>query len=79
MADGDSDHGQVDPRSLSPDKPLVALGMDSMRGVQLQALLEKKFTVQLPDELLFEPDATLTTIGNALITGTYVRTYARTP
>jgi acyl carrier protein len=59
----------VDPRSLSEDKPLAALGMDSMRGVQLQAILEKSFTIQLPDELLFEPDATLRTIGNALVSG----------
>ena len=53
-----------DPSLLSMDKSLVALGMDSMRGIQLQAVLESRFTVQLPDELMFEPDATLRTIGN---------------
>ena len=57
----------VDSSSLSPDVSLVALGMDSMRGIQLQALLEAMFTVQLPDELMFEPDATLRTLAMALV------------
>ena len=57
----------VAPSSLSPDASLVALGMDSMRGIQLQALLEAMFTVQLPDELMFEPDATLRTLAMALV------------
>lgn len=56
--------GKQDPSLLSLDKSLVALGMDSMRGIQLQAVLEARFTVQLPDELMFEPDCTLRTIGN---------------
>lgn len=38
-----------------------------MRGIQLQALLEAMFTVQLPDELMFEPDATLRTLAMALV------------
>ncbi len=49
--------------------PLSRLGLDSMQGIQLQTQLESKFTVLLPDELLFDPDATLTTIGNSLING----------
>ena len=56
-----------DPSMLSPDVPLISLGMDSMRGIQLQALLESRFTVQLPDELMFEPDATLRTIAHGKI------------
>ena len=33
-----------DPSLLSLDKSLIALGMDSMRGIQLQAVLEARFT-----------------------------------
>lgn len=54
---------------IVPDVPLVALGMDSMRGIELQSELERKFTVMLPDELLFESDVTLQTICNTLIAG----------
>ena len=64
---------KIDPRRLSPDASLVALGMDSMRGIQLQALLEALFTVQLPDELMFEPDATLRTLAAALAAGGHVK------
>ena len=53
--------------ALNNTVSLVALGMDSMRGIQLQALLEAMFTVQLPDELMFEPDATLRTLAMALV------------
>jgi acyl carrier protein len=56
-----------DPSILSPDVPLTSLGMDSMRGIQLQVLLESRFTVQLPDELMFEQDATLRTIAHGKI------------
>jgi len=54
---------------IIPDVPLVSLGMDSMRGIELQSGLERKFTVMLPDELLFESDVTLQTICNTLIAG----------
>ena len=64
---------KIDPLRLSPDASLVALGMDSMRGIQLQALLEALFTVQLPDELMFEPDATLRTLAAALAAGGHVK------
>ena len=33
-----------DPSLLSLDKSLIALGMDSMRGIQLQAVLEARFS-----------------------------------
>jgi acyl carrier protein len=59
-----------DPSILSPDVPLTSLGMDSMRGIQLQVLLESRFTVQLPDELMFEQDATLRTIAHGKISRT---------
>ena len=53
-----------DPSQLPANVPLLSLGMDSMRSIQLQALLECRFTVRLPDELMFEPDATLSTIAH---------------
>lgn len=51
------------------DVPLASLGMDSMRGIELQSGLERKFTIMLPDELLFESDVTLQTICNTLVAG----------
>ena len=45
-----------------PLSSLVSLFI-SMRGIQLQALLESKFSVALPDELMFEQDATLRTLA----------------
>ena len=59
--------------AIATDVPLMNLGMDSLRGVQLQSILERKFTVPLPEELMFEPDATLRTIGNALVAGGVVQ------
>lgn len=64
---------QSDSDGIDTDVPLMNLGMDSLRGVQLQSILERKFTVPLPEELMFEADATLRTIGNALIAGGVVR------
>ena len=64
---------QDNPEGIATDVPLMHLGMDSLRGVQLQALLERKFTVPLPEELMFEPDATLKTIGTSLVAGGVVR------
>jgi 1-acyl-sn-glycerol-3-phosphate acyltransferase len=60
-------------QSLASDVPLVHLGMDSMRGIELQSLLEKRFTVQLPEALMFEPDATLFTLAYAFHTGGKVK------
>ena len=37
----------------------------------LQSLLEEKFTVLLPDELLFEQDATLQTLADVLVAGSF--------
>lgn len=45
-----------------------------MKGVELQAILESKFTIPIPDELMFEPDATLETIANSLISGFFAIT-----
>lgn len=64
---------QDNAEGIATDVPLMHLGMDSLRGVQLQALLERKFTVPLPEELMFEPDATLRTIGTCLVAGGVVR------
>lgn len=57
------------PSSMKTNVPLVSLGMDSMMGVQLQGILETKFTVPIPEEIMFERDATLETIANSLIRG----------
>ena len=55
---------RADPSKLPADVPLLSLGMDSMRSIQLQTLLESRFTIHLSDELMFEPDATLSTIAH---------------
>ena len=57
------------PSSMKTNVPLVSLGMDSMMGVQLQGILETKFTIPIPEEIMFERDATLETIANSLIRG----------
>jgi len=35
----------------------------------LQSLLEDRFSVILPDELIFEPDATLQTMADVFVAG----------
>jgi acyl carrier protein len=58
-----------DVKAIEVKIPMARLGLDSMQGIQLQTQLEAKFTVLLPDELLFDPDTTLTTIANSLVNG----------
>eukprot|EP01036_Dinobryon_divergens_P035175 gene35175-45549_t len=41
---------------VSVNEPLRCLGLDSAQSIEFQSLLEEKFTVLLPDELLFEQD-----------------------
>jgi acyl carrier protein len=60
-------------QSLPTDVPLMRLGMDSMRGIELQSLIEKRFSVQLPEALMFEPDATIFTLAHALSAGKHTR------
>eukprot|EP01042_Synura_sphagnicola_P025495 gene25495-32753_t len=45
------------------------MGLDSAQGIHLQALLDHRFTVPIPEALMFETDTTLTTIGHSLIAG----------
>jgi acyl carrier protein len=59
----------VSVNSLIVNKPLISLGLDSMQSIQLQSMLEENFTILLPDELLFEPDATIQTLCDVLIAG----------
>lgn len=58
-----------DASSISTFEPLARLGMDSMQSIQLQSILDSSFSVGLPDELLFETDATLVTLAEALVSG----------
>eukprot|EP01035_Chromulina_nebulosa_P018287 gene18287-23967_t len=59
--------------SVNPSLPLARQGMDSMLGVQLQSILESRFSVPIPEELMFEADCTLYTLANALVTGGVVK------
>eukprot|EP00602_Paraphysomonas_sp_CaronLab_P005346 CAMPEP_0185017988 /NCGR_PEP_ID=MMETSP1103-20130426/833_1 /TAXON_ID=36769 /ORGANISM="Paraphysomonas bandaiensis, Strain Caron Lab Isolate" /LENGTH=1086 /DNA_ID=CAMNT_0027547625 /DNA_START=99 /DNA_END=3356 /DNA_ORIENTATION=- len=54
---------------LSPDKPLASFGIDSMKMLELQEMLCRKFTTQLSDDVLFDKDATLRSIARALSMG----------
>lgn len=58
-----------DPSTISTTAPLASLGMDSMQSIQLQSILDSSFSVGLPDELMFEIDATLVTLAESLVGG----------
>ena len=45
---------------MNPEAPLLALGLDSMQGMQLHSLLEERFAFPIPESIMFEPDTTLT-------------------
>jgi acyl carrier protein len=62
-----------DPAQISISAPLVSLGMDSMQSIALQSILDASFTLSLPDELMFETDATLSTLAKCLINGGLLR------
>jgi acyl carrier protein len=51
------------------DVPLANLAMDSIRGALLLSKLEKTFSVQIPMDLVFEPDTSLKTIAMSLTAG----------
>lgn len=57
------------PETIQVDYPVAAMGLDSAQGIHLQALLDHRFTVPIPEALMFETDTTLTTIGHSLIAG----------
>jgi 8-amino-7-oxononanoate synthase len=43
----------VDPATLDPDRPLTALGLDSIKVVELNTYLEQEFGYSIPAERLF--------------------------
>lgn len=55
--------------SLSADTPIASLGLDSMKIFELQETISRKFTIQLADEIIFNPDATIRSLSEALISG----------
>ncbi len=50
---------------VSPDTPLAALGLDSLRRVELAAMVEKSLNCRLPDEE-FNPEQTLGELAHAV-------------
>jgi acyl carrier protein/1-acyl-sn-glycerol-3-phosphate acyltransferase len=58
-----------DAAHISTSAPLASLGMDSMQSIALQSVLDASFTISLPDELMFEMDATLSTLAECLVNG----------
>lgn len=60
---------KVDPASVQTRIPVAAMGMDSAQGILLQATLDERFSVPLPEELMFDTDTTLTTIATSMIRG----------
>eukprot|EP00904_Undaria_pinnatifida_P011854 jgi/Undpi1/779/HiC_scaffold_10.g04243.m1 len=60
---------KADPSSIPTDAPLGALGLDSMEAMQLMALLEERFNVKLPDDVMMEADTTLTTLAPIIKSG----------
>lgn len=56
---------------IDPHAPLVSLGLDSMTLVQFKGVLENRFfCVDIPDEYLFTPLATLDELAAAVHIGT---------
>eukprot|EP00752_Nemacystus_decipiens_P001493 g1467.t1 len=60
---------KADPTAIPTDAPLGALGLDSMEAMQLMALLEERFSVKLPDDVMLEADTTLTTLAPIIKSG----------
>src|SRR5207302_3289197 len=54
------------PSSLPPDRPLTALGLDSLAAVELQQAIETELGVALPLDALFE-DVTLEQLADHLV------------
>jgi acyl-CoA synthetase (AMP-forming)/AMP-acid ligase II len=57
------------PETIRLDIPVSAMGLDSPQGIQLQSLLDHRFTIPLPDEYMFETDTTVTTLATSYIQG----------
>ncbi|CAM9681411.1 unnamed protein product, partial [Hapterophycus canaliculatus] len=60
---------KADVSAIPTDAPLGALGLDSMEAMQLMALLEDRFSVKMPDDVMLEPDTTLTTLAPIIKSG----------
>lgn len=45
---------KTSPDTIKVDYPVAAMGLDSAQGIHLQALLDHRFTVPIPEELMFE-------------------------
>ncbi|CAM9492519.1 unnamed protein product [Scytosiphon promiscuus] len=60
---------KADAAAIPTDAPLGALGLDSMEAMQLMALLEERFSVKLPDDVMLEADTTLATLAPIIKSG----------
>lgn len=61
-----SDYKESKTNSISTKVSLQSLGLDSIQSIQLQGFLENTFSVQIPDEVLYDSDTTLTTLATCL-------------
>ncbi|CAB1114142.1 unnamed protein product [Ectocarpus sp. CCAP 1310/34] len=68
---------KADASAIPMDAPLATLGLDSMEAMQLMSLLEERFSVTIPDEVMFEPDTTLMTLAPIIKAGGVVPERAR--
>ena len=50
---------QTPPEDIGVGAPLVTLGLDSMQGMELHAVLERKFGIGIPEAVMFDPDTNL--------------------
>eukprot|EP00903_Cladosiphon_okamuranus_P012305 g11537.t1 len=60
---------KADATAIPTDAPLGTLGLDSMEAMQLMALLEERFSVKLPDDVMLETDTTLATLAPIIKSG----------
>eukprot|EP01038_Epipyxis_sp_PR26KG_P004426 gene4426-6260_t len=59
----------VDPSTISANETIYSMGLESGKFYILQESLVTQFTTYIPEELLSEPEATLTTIATCLQSG----------
>jgi hypothetical protein len=50
---------QCPPEDISVCAPLLSLGLDSMQGLELHSVLERKFGVALPEAVMFDANTDL--------------------
>lgn len=60
---------EVSSDTVRTDVPISMLGIHSAQGILLQAYLDNRYSIALPDAMLFEIDATITSLAKSFSLG----------